>query len=218
MYLLAGTQHGEGQLPPTASNGQLLNNPTPQAAPLRALLLALRRWVTDGTPPPASRYPMLADGTLVRADAVAFPKIPGVPDPRTIDGPRQDEGRTVLPFLVPQVDEDGNERAGIRVPDQAVPLATTTGWNFRAERVGNPSNIYWLLGSYVPFARTSDERQQTGDPRRSVAERYPTRDAYLEKIRTAASDLVKGGYLLERDLPAILQRAAQHWSLRADAP
>jgi hypothetical protein len=218
MYLLAGTQHGEAAFPPAASNGQQPNNPTPQAGVLRALLAALKRWVTDGTAPPASRYPRLSDGTLVRAEAVAFPAIPGVSDPRTIEGPRRDGGKTVLPFLVPQVDEDGNELGGIRVPDQAVPLATTTGWNFRAARVGNPSAIYWLLGSYLPFPPTPDQRRKTGDPRRSVAERYGSRDAYLERVRSAANDLLKGGYLLERDLPAVLKRAEQHWSLRTAAP
>ena len=60
-------------------------------------------------------------------------------DPRVIEGPGQmiDAKFSALPFLVPQVDADGNERAGIRVPEQLVPLATTTGWNFRAERIGN---------------------------------------------------------------------------------
>ena len=79
---------------------------------------------------------------------------------------------TALPFLVPQVDADGNELAGIRVPEVSVPLATTTGWNFRAERIGNPTTIVALLGSYVPFARTRAERDARHDPRPSIEERY----------------------------------------------
>ncbi len=211
IYLLAGTQHGEGAFPPVVTNGEQPNNPTPQAGVMRALLHALRRWVTENAPPPPSQYPRLADGTLVPVQSLVFPKIAGVRDPRTIEGPRRSPG-AALPFLVPQVDDDGNERAGIRVPDLAVPLATVTGWNFRAARVGNPSALYWLLGSYVPFSRTPEDRKLTLDPRRSVAERYRDRDDYLQRIRAAAADLVKGGYLLERDLPSVLERAERHWA------
>ena len=137
-YLLAGTQHGEGAFPPAAGGGQALGNPTPQRNVMRALLTERHRWVTSDVRPPDSRYPRLADGTLVKAADVRFPALPGVADPRTIEGPGQMvDGRfSPLPFLVPQVDADGNDLAGIRVPDLAVPLATTTGWNFRSERVG----------------------------------------------------------------------------------
>jgi hypothetical protein len=153
IYLLAGTQHGEAAFPPTASGGQQLNNPTPQGDVMRALLRGLHRWVRDGVGPPASRYPRLSDGTLTAVSSVRFPSLPGVSDPRTISGPGRISGGTpnMLPFLVPQVDEDGNERAGIRVPEVAVPLATTTGWNFRSKSVGNPGNIYNLIGSYIAF-------------------------------------------------------------------
>jgi hypothetical protein len=116
-----------------------------------------------------------------------------------------------LPFLVPQVDADGNELAGIRVPEVAVPLATTTGWNFRAERVGNPSTIYALLGSYIPFPRTRAERELKRDPRPSIAERYKDREDYLQRIRLAATDLIKQRFLLEEDVENTLQRASRHW-------
>jgi hypothetical protein len=116
-----------------------------------------------------------------------------------------------LPFLVPQVDADGNEAAGIRVPEQSVPLATTTGWNFRAERIGNPTTIYALLGSYLPFARTRAEREARHDPRPSLEERYKGRDDYLQKIRTAANALVKERFILEQDVEDVVQRATRHW-------
>jgi hypothetical protein len=152
----------------------------------------------------------------VAAGAVAFPSLPGVGDPRTIEGParRVGIGAVPLPFLVPKVDVDGNEVAGIRVPDLAVPLATSTGWNFRSARVGNPEGIYWLLGSYLPFPRTPAERQAFGDPRRAVTERYRDRDDYLARIRTAAAELAKGGYLLQEDLTGVVQRAERHWDDR----
>jgi hypothetical protein len=213
IYLLAGTQHGEAAFPPTASNGQQLNNPTPQGDVMRALLRGLHRWVRDGAKPPDSRYPRLSDGTLTAASAVRFPALPGVGDPRTISGPGRLSGGTVkmFPFLVPEVDEDGNERAGIRVPEVAVPLATTTGWNFRAKSVGNPGNVYNLLGAYIPFPASRAEREARGDARRSIAERYPDRDDYLQRIKSATQELVRGGYLLDEDVAHVMDRATAHW-------
>ena len=180
---------------------------------MRALLRGLHRWVRDGVKPPDSRYPRLSDGTLTAASAVRFPSLPGVSDPRTISGPGRVSGGApkMFPFLVPQVDEDGIERAGIRVPEVAVPLATTTGWNFRAKSVGNPGNIYNLLGAYIPFPVSRAEREARNDPRRSIGERYPDRDDYLQRIKTATQELVQGGYLLDEDVTHVVDRATAHW-------
>jgi hypothetical protein len=219
-YLLAGTQHGEAAFPPTGGGAQALPNPMPQRNVMRALLTALHRWAAADTRPPDSRHPRLADGTLVKVADVRFPALNGVPDPRTIEAPgRIVDGRfSPLPFLVPQVDADGNDLAGIRVPELAVPLATTTGWNFRSERQGNPSTILALAGSYLPFPKTRAEREARRDPRRSIAERYGNRDDYLRKIRTAADALVKGGYLLADDVPDVLDRASRHWEFAQTPP
>ena len=213
IYLLAGSQHGESAFPPSRTTGQQFGNPTPQREVMRALLTGLDAWVRQGRRPPESRYPRVADGTLVPAARVRFPSLPGVRDPRTISGPgRVVQGGVVpLPFLVPQVDADGNEAGGIRVPDLAVPLATTTGWNFRAEALGNPGEIVALLGSYIPFAATRRERRSHADPRPSVEERYAGRAVYLRRIRAAAADLVTGRYLLAEDMDNVLARADAHW-------
>jgi hypothetical protein len=213
LYLLAGTQHGEAALPPRRSSGQELENPVPQRAVMRALLAGLHAWVSRNEPPPASRYPQLSDGTLTPVARVRFPAIAGVADPRRISGPglaTAGDSRP-LPYLVPQVDADGNETGGIRVPEQLVPLATTTGWNFRAAQVGNPEDIYPLLGSYIPFAPTRPERESRGDTRRSIEERYRSRNDYLRRIRDAAKDLVKDRYLLRDDVEGVVQRAESHW-------
>jgi hypothetical protein len=214
IYLLAGTQHGEAGFPPSGGAGQQLPNPTPQVAVMHALLRAAHRWVADGVRPPDSRYPRLGDGTLVAVDALRFPAIPGVANPRTAEGPGQIvNGRfTAMPFLVPQVDADGNDLGGIRVPEVAVPLATATGWNFRAPRVGNPLTMYALLGSYIPFASTRAERQARQDPRPAIEERYSGMDDYLRKIRSAAADLITRGYLLQEDLDSVVARATEHWT------
>jgi hypothetical protein len=113
--------------------------------------------------------------------------------------------------LVPQVDEDGNEVAGIRVPEVAVPLATYTGWNLRAPEIGAPDELYSMAGSWLPFARTRAERQQRGDPRRSIEERYRSRDDYLARVNECARELAREGYLLERDIPRIVEEAARRW-------
>jgi hypothetical protein len=228
MYYLAGTQHIPVPFPPlprgerpglatgaqSRNDGQQLANPMPHVYALRALLRAWHEWTANGTPPPASRYPRLSDGTLVLARDVRFPALPGIADPRQIEGPaRTIAGNVVpLPHLVPQVDADGNETAGIRYPEIAVPLATTTGWNFRDPRVGNSGIVYQTLGSYIPFPATRAARQASGDPRLSIEERYRDLDDYLERVRAAALDLVRGRYLLEQDVDPILARAREHWS------
>jgi hypothetical protein len=226
MYVLSGTQHNVGPFPPPISlppnapplvarnvAGQELSNPTPQDTIMRALLRALHHWVADGTPPPPSRYPKLADETLVPLRGVRFPMLPGVADPRRIVGPaRRIDGQIVpLPHLVTQVDADGNDLGGIRDPEVAVPLATTTPWNFRRDSVGNPADIFQLLGSYIPFPRTRAEREASGDSRLSLEERYRDVDDYLARVRAAAGELVRQRFMLEEDLGSVLARARAHW-------
>lgn len=210
IYFLTGTQHSPGQFPSRRTSGQQLDNPVQYWWTLRALLTAMDRWVRLGTAPPTSQYPKFADGTLVRADAVKFPAIPGVQSPALIHGSRQ--GTTPLPFLVPQVDADGNELAGVRSVEQKVPVATYTGWNFRSPSVGAPKELVSLMGSSVPFAKTAADRARTNDPRRSIVERYPTKDQYLGAARTHAGTLVSGGYLLAEDVPEVMKRMEELWN------
>jgi hypothetical protein len=215
-YYLAGTQHVEGGLPPQAGNGQQPGNPMPQRQVMRALLRAMHRWVSADTPPPASAYPRLSDKSLVPVADVRFPAVPGVTDPRTIEGPGYATSGAVtpLPFLVPQVDADGNDIAGIRVPELTVPLATTTGWNFRSPRIGNPSSILALAGAYIRFPSTRAERTAQKDPRRSIEERYRGREDYLERIRDAADALARQGLLLAEDIEDVVERAGRNWDLK----
>ena len=214
IYFLAGTQHGEAAFPPARTRGQQMDNPVPQREVMRALVRGLHAWVSEGVAPPESRYPTLADGTLTPAASVKFPAIPDVASPRRIAGPGQvRKGRVeMLPHLVPQVDADGNDLAGIRVPDVSVPVATNTGWNFRSESVGGTNEIYNLLGSYIPFAMTKADRDARKDPRLSLAERYRDRDDYLLKLRAAAQELVKSRYLLPEDVENVVKRGQAQWA------
>jgi len=118
---------------------------------------------------------------------------------------------TAFPMRLPQVDADGNDTAGIRMPATAVPLATYTGWNLRSPGIGAPDELYSMTGSFIPFARTRAEREKTGDPRLSVEERYTSKQAYLDKVEAAAGDLVKERFLLQRDVPLVVARASAEW-------
>jgi hypothetical protein len=180
---------------------------------MRALLRGLDGWARQGAAPPESRYPRLADGTLTPIASVKFPAIPGVANPRIIPGPGQIRRGKVemLPHLVPQVDADGNDVAGIRAPDVSVPVATNTGWNFRSESIGGTREIVNLLGSYVPFPRTRADREARKDPRLSIQERYRDEDDYLAKLRAAAGALVKGRYLLPEDVESVVTRGRLQW-------
>jgi len=220
IYFIAGTQHSPSRFPPVITNGQQIDNAVDYWWTMRALLLAMHKWVKEGGAPPASQYPRLQDHTLVPVASIAFPTIPEVASPRALTAgarvanPYLKSGAGAgapLPLLVPAVDEDGNERAGIRLPDVAVPLATYTGWNFRKPAIGSPGELVSLLGSSIPFPLTRAAREATKDPRRSIDERYRSQDDYLAKIEQAADALVKGGYLLVDDEPRILQRATDLW-------
>jgi hypothetical protein len=212
IYLL-NAQHGEGAFPPRRTNGRQLNNPTSQRPVMRALFQALHEWAARSVAPPASRHPRLDDRTLTPVAALKLPALPGTRAPRGVTGPGTvtAKGYVALPFLVPQVDSDGNELAGVKVPDVAVPLATTTGWNLRGEQVGNPDELYSLLGSYIPFAKTRAEREARKDPRPSIEERYRDRDDYMARVKKAAEALVRDRLLLEEDVRDVIDRAAAHW-------
>lgn len=118
-----------------------------------------------------------------------------------------------LPFFVSQVDADGNETSGVRLPALAVPIATFTGWNFRNPAIGNTTELIPLVGSYIVFPRTRRDREQSGDPRRSIEERYASRDAYAQQVKAAAAALVTDGYLLADDVPAVVHQAEDAWDL-----
>jgi hypothetical protein len=228
LYCIAGAQHVGGG-PTDRGICQNPRNPLNDRPPvLRALLVALDRWVSSDRKPPESRYPRISDGTLMDLETFrkTFPRIPGVQVPavnyvpnRLDFGPRWlTEGiadcvppQVGPPYrtLVPAVDTDGNEVAGIRLPEVAVPLATYTGWNLRAAAYGAEGMLAPYHGSYLTFPRTRAERLERGDPRLSVRERYPTRDVYLAQMTEATLRLLENGYLLAEDAQVILKTFAK---------
>ena len=116
-----------------------------------------------------------------------------------------------FPILVAAVDSDGNEIAGVRMPELQAPLATYTGWNLFNEKSGPTHEISSMVGSYIPFARTRAEREASRDPRPSVEERYKSRAEYLGMVAEAGISLIDDGLMLEQDLPVVISKAAAHW-------
>jgi hypothetical protein len=184
-------------------------------------------WIRNGSIPPPSAYPTIASSTLVPFKKFKFPKIPRVELPREANtgsrldfGPNWREG--ILPWqpphagkpfptLVPQVDGDGNELGGIHLPEIAVPLATYTGWNLRDTSIGASWQRVSFIGSCVPFPKTASERGQARDPRESIAERYPSRDRYLEQFSRATDELIRQRWILPEDRTALIQRGGEEW-------
>jgi hypothetical protein len=233
VYLLAGLQHFSVPFPPDKDGGpdskaQQLHNPNPVQWYWRALITDMNQWVKDGTAPPASTYPKIADGMLVPLGKWAFPKIPGVNQPHEASmayhldfGPQWKDGMVTLeppkvgkPFavLVPQSDANGNDEGGVSLPELQVPLASYTGWNLRDPSIGLSDLRLSFYGSFIPFAKTAAEREKSGDPRLSVAERYASRDEYMGKFAEAAMKLMHERFLLREDLPALLERGEREWA------
>lgn len=218
IYFFAGGQHGPSAFPPPQNNTQNKSNPDDYKWALRALLVDMDNWVRNGAEPPASVYPKVAQ--LVAPNGVKFPKIPGVNFPLhpttayrldfSVAPPKVGEA---FPALVPQCDDDGIDVGGIRMPEVAAPLATYTGWNLRSAKIGAPDQLFSMQGSWVPFPVDPAQRQATRDPRRSIEERYPSREAYLELVRASARQLVTQGFLLAGDVDNVVERSAAEWAL-----
>jgi hypothetical protein len=235
IYAFAGTQHLPGSIPPAAADlntgGRGLQpfNVVDYAPLLRATLVNLDRWVSEGVEPPPSAYPSLAGASAVPPEALAatFRAIPGVRVPDRVGRPtRLDFGgeseRGIVsdwppkvgapfPAFVSTVDTDGNETAGVRAVELRAPLATYTGWNPRHPEQGAPGDLMAMMGSTLPFARTRTERERTGDPRLAIDERYASRAAYGEAVRRAAVDLVRDRFMLDEDVDATVERAGRLW-------
>jgi hypothetical protein len=214
----------------------LAPNPNPSADTNRALMHALVDWVAKDTPPPPSRYPRLDRGDLVPPTqaATGFPLIPGVSLPDGVIVPffeyefgpgfrnadvsgvvslQPPVVRQTLPMLVPRVDADGNEVAGVRSVLLDAPLGTYTGWNPIA-RGFFKGDIQALGGGFIPFAKTKAQRLASGDPRPSLEERYGTHDAYVSRVKAAAARAVAERFLLQDDADRLVAQADQSSVLR----
>jgi hypothetical protein len=223
-YYMPGTTHGGGRggftrLQPVAGRCELPQNPNPMADTTRALTARLVDWVVNNTAPPSSSYPTLAQGLLVAADATAatFQTIPGIHpvgvnpvlaydfgagflanDMSGVISKQPPAISRVIPTLVPRVNSDGNETAGVSSVLHQAPLGTYLGWNIQSSGFFK-GQICGFTGGYVPFAVTKADRIAARDPRPSLEERYGTEDGYLCVVRRAANQLVNSRFLLRED-------------------
>lgn len=182
IYALVGHGHIGGAFPPEKpKNAQSLQNFLNYWPLTHALLDALDAWVKQNTEPPPSRYPRIADGTLVRATGVPFAY-----DPYVDEKPR-------YVALVPAVDANGNELGGVRMPFLTVPVATFRSWNLRAPEVGFPRYRASFVGSVVPFPK----------------EKLPPRDEYLGRFTAETLKLVSERYLVKEDVYDLVKRAGE---------
>ena len=228
VYAFGGTQHTPaGEFPPPKGSTQLPQNPGNYHPFLRALLVAMDDWCRDGTAPPRSVYPTFREGTLVdwTQRASGFPELPGARYPEVIQQPPLlDFGSRWIaerimdvqppkivghyPVFVPRSDKDGNELGCLLPPEVAVPLGTFTGWNLREQGAGSQYNLQGLVGAYIPFPVSAEERKAAGDPRLSLQERYGTLERYREQLRRECRRLVERRFLLEEDLTGVVERVS----------
>ena len=224
IYMVAGGAHF---LNPSVERDGLAHcrDPLDYRPLLRAMLLHLDGWVTLKKEPPASMIPTLADGTLGKLTQYleTFPKIPGLRTPtRMLEPPRLDFGGRfnegiadvvppragkTFPVLVPLADSDGLDKGGIRLPEISVPLGTYTGWNPQNAATGAPDRLARYDGSFVPFERSENDRAAGDDPRPSIKERYPTREAYTKAYAAATLALAERELILASDVNPMIERA-----------
>lgn len=232
IYHFTGLQHFPGPWPPAKGHGDLMGQEPQSPLPIhyfwRAMIANMDAWVRNNTLPPPSSYPKIADGTLVPLQRYAFPAIPRTKAAHEANtGYRLDFGPNwqagilsvqppkileTFPVLVPQVDADGNERDGVRLPEVSVPLATYASWDLRDPSIGAPDERVSFECSYIAFPKTAADRLRTSDPRKSVEERYRGKEDYMMQFTKATEELVKQRWILPEDRESVLHHGEQEWA------
>ena len=230
VYLWSSSQHfaDPNLTEPNMGITQAYENIVMTSMLFRAMLVALDNWASHGIKPPESQVPLATDHTLVDGELWRnqFPAIPGVALPLSPNrAPLLDFGAAFTSgiiskqppevighycTLVPAVDQDGLDIAGVKAPMVQAPLGTYTGWNLRKRGHGQGA-MFEFTGSYFPLPDTTEERIATGDPRQAVLERYRTPSEYTEAIRKAAIRLVRDGFMLEEDIERSIEQS-KNWS------
>jgi hypothetical protein len=218
LYYFAGTQ----QVPVVQSRAvplcQNFTNPNQYREAARALLVAMQNWIASDKAPPASRFPSLADRTLVKPlpqREFGFPEIPGKRYTGEVNHLFMNDEAALPPrhaaakeyaVLVPKVDRDGNELPGVHSVTLQVPFGTYTGWNLRRKGYMEDRSCY-LDGSFFPFVRWREDRG--ADPRPSLEERYGSKANYVRQVEAAAQRLQQEGFLLAEDAARLTRDARE---------
>ena len=223
IYIIGGSQHGSGSGVPSteATTGQLPRNHNMWNPIGMSLVAAMVDWVAEGKEPPPSRYPRIADGTLVpshidgQINSAAWNPLDGYNHPGGIYQPihasygaRWASDRIIdqhpqysdhfYTTLVPKVDANNNDlpESTILPPLTSVPLGTFMPWNLRNPSTGGEKSLARLSGAYIPFAYTGEEARRNRDPRSSIDRLYSSYDQYLARYEQATDELIDQGYLL----------------------
>jgi len=232
-YVISSAQHSSPAAWPVPDNARIpatnayRGDPLDQRLALRALMSALIDWVKDGKDPPASCYPTLSSGNLVRPVDQRFPVIPHLPvarkplQPYRLDfGPRWSKGIIDLeppklgppyPVFVSRVDSIGNDLGGIRSVELLAPLATYYPWQLRSGmRVAN-DRLVSFRGTFIPLPKTEAERASTGDSRPSIETLYANRSRFMLRVDSAITSLVGDRFLLPEDASVARSRMSDVW-------
>jgi hypothetical protein len=235
IYLLASGQHYVGPQPGERNRmGETelyRGNPLDFSVNYRSLLVHLAEWVDSESEPPASSYPLISDGSLVYPSDVWFPTILDVKLPEAAHvayladyGPRWNEGiidyqppylTKPFPSLVPAVDIMGNDIAGIRNVEIAVPLGTYFPWNLRSGFPGGENELTDFTGTFIPLQKDIDAGYSP-DTRYDIKTLYKDVDDYMEKVEQAVTWLVESGYVLEEDIEYLTAAARKRWNRIAE--
>jgi hypothetical protein len=233
-YLLAGTQHSPGSLPPpdfdvnTGGRGANVFNIVDYSPLMRAILDNLNQWVTNGILPPENSLPQIANGTAVNSYSLAeyFGKLPQIIFPTRLGSTRcldfgGDVNVGVVQYpvkmgdyyktYVSAINSDGNETVGLIPMEIAVPLATFTGWNIRHTSQGGDGDLMQMRGSTFAFSLTKIDREKRKDPRLSIEERYASKAEYLNLVFKFAQDSIAKRLILAEDILPITKRADLLW-------
>jgi len=215
-YLLAGTQHTPGVVEPidsfdlTNDRSRYRHNAVEHTPLMRAALMNLDRWIAEGVEPPASNVPRAANGTSAAREAVLarLGERLDTPDPNLLSRVRTmdmstlptSEGEEYL-SRVSAIDADGNETAGLRLPDLTQPLGIHTGWNPRHPDTGGADLMSFFVGLTQWFSRAD------------ILARYGSKAQYLDRVRTDATALAAERVILEEDVDLVVNNCAARWDV-----
>jgi hypothetical protein len=241
-YTIGGSPHSSGNgTPGPASSGQLPANPNLWTPIAESLLSAMVVWVNEGELPPASVYPRIRRGTLLKShlgdsaddiNPAVWRVIPGINHPRTLyqvayadfGASFLTDGIAHLPDLnsertygtrVPATGTDNNDLATdlILPPLTAVPVATFVPWNLRTVASGADTELATLSGGYLPLPLTEQAARDAGDPRPAIGSLYRDFADYLQQYESATDALMARGFLLPAFKPLLMNLAQSQQTL-----
>ncbi len=233
IYKFTGLQHFSGPFPPAKGEGPLLGQEPQSPLPIqyfwRAMISNMDAWVRSNTPPPPSRYPKIADGTLVPISRYKFPHIPGVNLPHEADpGMRLDFGPSLAAGRNPEP-AAAQSGAGFSCAGAATRMRTATSVTACACRKSpcrwphthrgtcailpsaRPRSACRLSFRTFPFPKPPPPARRTATRVSPSPSATRSRADYLARFTRATDQLVKERYILPEDRAALIQEGERDW-------